>query len=149
MTDYLKTLKAHKVLFLNILFTLFCITFPLSAGIKAAWFLMWFLIPLILPTNQSISCIVYMSLYMRVQPNVKLFSIIVCASVFIVLIKEILYLNKNKLLQKYFKIFTFYLFLLILPLFYSVFVNKSINISFIYYLNMINLLFLFYLIKNK
>ena len=38
---------------------------------------------------------------------------------------------------------------MIFPLFYSIILNKCINISFIYYLNVVNFLFLFYLLKNK
>lgn len=141
--------KQYQILYVNILFTLFCVLFPLATGIQFAWFAMWILIPIFMPTEKAFCCIVYMSLYMRVQNSVKLFSIILSLSIFIILIKELLILNKNKLLNKYLKIFLFYLILLIIPLFYSILVNKTINISFIYYLNMINLLFLFYLLKNK
>lgn len=141
--------KQHQILYVNILFTLFSVLFPLSSGIQFAWFAIWILIPIFMPTDKAFCSIVYMSLYMRVQNSVKLFSIILSLSIFIILIKELLILNKNKLLNKHLKIFLFYLILVIIPLFYSILINKIINISFIYYLNMINLLFLFYLLKNK
>ena len=145
----LNKFKQHSVLYVNTLFTIFSILFPLSSGIKFCWFAIWILTPIFMPTDKSFQCVIYMSLYMRVQNSVKLFSIIICLSIFIILIKELLILNKNKLLNKYFRIFLFYLILLIFPLFYSILLNNLINISFIYYLNMINLLFLFYLLKNK
>lgn len=145
----LNQFKQHQVLYVNILFTFLCIFFPLSLGMEIAWFLMWILIPLFMQTDKAFHCLTYMSLYMRILHSVKLFSIIICVSFFVVLIKELLFLNKNKLLNKFFKILFCYLALIILPLFYSVLINKTVNILFIYYLNMINLLFLFYLLKNK
>ena len=149
MQEVVKKFKQYPVLFVNIIFTIFCMLFPLSAGIQVVWFLMWIIVPIFMNSKNSFCSITYMSLYMRVQYNVRLFSIIVCASFFIILIKKLLNLNKNKLLNKYFKILIFYLFLVIIPLFYSIFANKLINISFIYYLNMVNLLFLFYLLKSE
>lgn len=149
MQELILKLKSNKVIFVNILFTLFSILINLSNGIKLAWITMWILVPLLLCCEDAFYCVTYMSLYMRVQPSVTLFAILICISFTIILIKKILYLNKNKLLNKYLKFLLYYSILIILPLFYSILVNKSLNISFVYYLNLINLLFLFYLLKNN
>lgn len=149
MNLQLKTSKYKQIVYVNILFTIFCILFNLSAGIKFAWFSMWILVPLLLHPTNAFACLICMSMYMRVQPSVKLFSILIYFSFFIILIKELIILNKNKSLNKYYKMLLFYLILVILPLFYSILIKNNFNISIIYYLNMINLLFLFYLLKNK
>lgn len=149
MQNILSKLKQHPVLFVCSIFTIISAMFWMSSGIRVAWFMIWLLVPLILSTDKAFSCLIYMSLYMRVVINIKLFSIIICLSFLIVLIKEIKYLNKNKLLSKYLKILIIYAILLIIPLFYSVFMQKMPNIQFIYYLNMLNLLILIYLLKNK
>ncbi len=149
MQEVLNGQKINLIWRVNILFTFFSIMFDLSLGMKVAWFSMWLIIPLFMSCTNALQCIMYMSLYMRVQHSAKLFSILICISTFIILIKQIIKLNKNKLLNKYFKIILFYLAIIVAPIFYSVSVNKIINISIIYYLIMINLLLLFYLIKNE
>ena len=85
----LNKFKQHSVLYVNTLFTIFSILFPLSSGIKFCWFAIWILTPIFMPTDKSFQCVIYMSLYMRVQNSVKLFSIIICLSIFIILIKEL------------------------------------------------------------
>lgn len=149
MQAVLNKFKQNQVLYVNVLFTFFCLMFSLSAGVKVAWLSMWLIVPLCMSTTNAFSCLIYMSLYMRVLPNLKLFATIIFISFFIILIKKIFYLNKNKLLNKYLKMLLFYTMLIIFPLFYSIIFNKTINIALIYYFNMINLLFLFYLLKNE
>ncbi len=140
--------KQHPVMFMNALFTFFCAINPLSSGAKTIWLLSWFAVPLALPTRVAFPCIMYMSLYMQLVNVIELFTILVCLSFTIILIKQIIYLNKNKLLNKYSKILFYYLLLLVIPLFYSIFINNKLSVQFIYYLNMINILLLIYLNKN-
>ena len=149
INDTLKKIKRHPVLFVNIMFTFLCVLFNLSLGIQIGWFAMWLIVPLVMLPHNAFQSLLYMSLYMRVIPNVKLFSIIICISLFIILIREIVALNKNKTINKYYKILIYYSILSIIPLFYSILINKTINILLIYYFNMINLLFLIYLLKNN
>ena len=147
--NIISRIKQHPVLVVNILFTFFCITSSVSDGMLVAWLLSWILVPLLTPTTVSFYCIPYMSIYMRVINNIKLFSILVCVSFLIILVKQVIYLNINKLLSKHFKILFCYSVLLVFALFYSFFANNTLTISFIYYLNMLNVLLLVGLNKEK
>ena len=146
--NIISRIKQHPVLIVNMIFTFFCATFPLSFTFKILLYASWILVPLLFPTQTSLPCIVYMSLYMQIIRYIEIFAILVCIAFCIILIKQIIFLNKNKLINKYFKILIYYSSLLIIPLFYSIFINNGINIYFIYYLNMINILLLIYLNKD-
>ena len=89
MQNILSKLKQHPVLFVCSIFTIISAMFWMSSGIRVAWFTIWLLVPLILSTDKAFSCLIYMSLYMRVVINIKLFSIIICLSFLIVLINHI------------------------------------------------------------
>lgn len=149
MQSLLEKFKKNPVMYVNILFTIFCFLSSVGKGALICCFAMWLIVPIFMDGKRALESVVYMSLYMRIFLNIKLFAIVVSVSILIILIKKIFVLNKNKLLNKYLKIFLIYAIFTIVPLLYSVLLKNSVNIQFVYYLNMINLLFLIYLLKNE
>jgi len=149
MRSLLEKFKRNPVMYVNVLFTIFCFLSSIGKGVLICCFAMWLIVPIFMDSKRALESIVYMSLYMRIFLKIKLFAIVVSISILIILIKKIFILNKNKLLNKYLKIFSIYAVFATAPLLYSVLLKNNINIQFIYYLNMINLLFLIYLFKNE
>lgn len=149
MSTAIQQFNKHKVLYLNIIFTLVSLFMPLAFGFKIIWYSLWILIPIFTSCHVGTNCLIYMSLYMRTMHNVQLFSLLIFISSTIILFKQIFNLYKNNKIINYLKIFLFYLVLIVFTLFYSILINNIVLIYYVYYLNMINLFFIFYLIKNE
>ena len=92
MLDVLCKLKKQPVITVCTVFTILSSLTWLSSGIRVAWFIMWIVVPLILAEDKAFACLAYMSLYMRIAIDFKLFSIITCLS-FLIILKKVLELK--------------------------------------------------------
>jgi len=145
MVELVIKIKKHKVLFVNILFTFLSMFFNLLLGFKVLWFSLFILVPLFLNEEDSFSCLLYFSLFGRIT-HIKIFAVLICLYTFVFILKIIFTRLKA---NEFSKIPLYYFISIFLIFVYSLIVNKAITIQYAYYLNFINLISIFALIKHK